>query len=82
MDVLDERRPCLTSKGRIGWAPKGSDVGDLIAAVVGSETPLVLRPKANEEYAVVGPSYIHGIMDGEAAQDEQGLKEMYDLRIV
>ncbi|KAJ4355027.1 hypothetical protein N0V95_003298 [Ascochyta clinopodiicola] len=54
-----------TEKGRMGWAPKNSVLGDVVAVLTGGRMPIVLRPHGGY-YAVVGDAYLHGIMDGEA----------------
>ena len=51
--------------GLIGWVPKNSVVGDVVAVLTGGTMPIVLRPH-NGYYTVVGDAYVHGIMDGEA----------------
>jgi hypothetical protein len=61
------------SEGRsIGLCPCGSAVGDLLCIIsLGSEVPLVLRPKGGE-FLLVGGAYVHGIMDGEATAEAEG----------
>ncbi|KAN0114446.1 Heterokaryon incompatibility protein (HET) domain containing protein [Hyaloscypha variabilis] len=65
-------RKFLVSKKRnyIGLAPKPAQVGDLICILFGCTVPVVLRRCEDEKGAVyfqlVGESYVHGIMDGEA----------------
>jgi hypothetical protein len=78
----------FSQKGYIGMAPKGVEPGDLICILYGGRVPFILRDVSskiphNEKfgarpyYKVVGDSYIHGIMMGEALDlmEEQGLKE-------
>ena len=61
---------CITDNGYIGMAPALSQVGDTVALIFGSEIPYVLRAdtarKPSLQYQLVGDSYVHGIMDGEA----------------
>ena len=61
VQTADGRRLCLSSKVRIGWVPKKGREGDLIAVAAGSQIPIVLRSRRDEEYEVVGGCYIHGI---------------------
>jgi hypothetical protein len=67
------RRVCITKKGYLGLVPDYSEKGDIIAVVVGAQTPFVLRPAdqaaEGNKYRLVGECYIHGIMDGEALAD-------------
>jgi len=60
----------VSEGGYIGLCPCGALVGDLVCVVLGSEVPLVLRPKG-EEYLLVGGAYVHGIMDGEAMAEAE-----------
>jgi hypothetical protein len=42
--------------------------------------PFVLRSKDNGRYTMIGPAYIHGIMDGEIMEAERHgeyLREMF-----
>lgn len=58
--------------GRIGSLPDDAANGDLVALFMGMRTPFVIRPVAGtDEFQVIGPCYIHGIMDGELV-DEGG----------
>lgn len=49
----------------MGLAPVGSMPGDAICVVQGCSIPLVMRPKG-DHWILIGESYVHGIMDGEA----------------
>jgi hypothetical protein len=83
----DGRRFMITEKGYMGLAPAGAREGDTIALVEGSQTPLVIGeagrrweiqsepPRTILDWQYVGTSYVHGIMDGEAWEENDG-KEM------
>ena len=61
--------------GRIGWLPGSSQSDDHICLIQGAAFPFVLRARGDGTFAVVGDSYIHGIMHGEAwPEDEAELK--------
>jgi hypothetical protein len=65
-----------TQNGRIGFVPRDSQEGDVIAVLSGCRVPMVLRPR-DGYYIVVGDAYVHGIMDGEAIEDCNGeLREL------
>ena len=51
-------------EGYIGLAPDETQVGDQVYLIVGSGAPIILRPKTNEEWQVVGRCYVHGVEDG------------------
>jgi hypothetical protein len=59
-------------KGWIGLAPTASQVGDFICILYGCTVPVVLRPKKDRDgtlfFQLVGESYVHSIMDGEATE--------------
>ncbi|KAE9369188.1 hypothetical protein N431DRAFT_427408 [Stipitochalara longipes BDJ] len=55
-----------TEKNRIGLAPSQASSGDIVFAILGCTTLLVLRRQSNDRYRVVGPCNLHGFMDLEA----------------
>jgi Heterokaryon incompatibility protein (HET) len=83
------RRFCITNNGYIGLVPPYACERDIVCAVLGAKTPLVLRPtddvagtgqdRRNSKYRLVGECYIHGIMMGEAIAPQV---EMEVLEIV
>lgn len=67
---LPNRTFVRTNCGYIGTAPLGSQVRDLITVLFGCEQLMILRSTdtsggLDPTYLVVGPSYVHGIMNGE-----------------
>ncbi|KAI1114124.1 heterokaryon incompatibility protein-domain-containing protein [Nemania sp. NC0429] len=64
------RRLARTRKGYLVVAPSHSALGDQISLFQGGNVPFVVRPMHSEsEYRLIGPSYVHGIMYGEAWDD-------------
>jgi hypothetical protein len=67
---------CLTEEGYTAVVPPLSKEGDLICIVAGLQWPCLLRQKEQQEpsqtpvYELVGICYVHGMMDGELANDE------------
>ncbi|KLU90400.1 hypothetical protein MAPG_10254 [Magnaporthiopsis poae ATCC 64411] len=58
-----------TSSGYIGWVPDTAQAGDKICVLVGCTTPVVMREEENGSYYThVGPCFILGFMEGEAAE--------------
>ena len=49
----------------MGLAPRGAAVGDWVVLCEGGARPLVVR-QSGERLELVGDSYVHGIMNGEA----------------
>jgi hypothetical protein len=65
---------CLltTNKGAVGSGPMETRPGDVVAVLDGGLVPVILRPVADQQYAVVGAGFVHGIMYGEAAIEGSG----------
>ncbi|KAL9943215.1 hypothetical protein D7B24_002947 [Verticillium nonalfalfae] len=65
-----------TQEGYIGLGPKYTKPGDKVYVVLGCDVPLILRDRhsggdranlpGEPEFEVVGDSYVHGLMSGEA----------------
>jgi hypothetical protein len=68
--LSNHRRMIRTKKGYIGLAPRYTRVGDHIGVFAGGEMPLVVR-KDGAHFLLVGESYVHGIMNGEAWVDDK-----------
>jgi hypothetical protein len=66
-------RACLnrlvfaTSSGHFGLGPQTTKDGDIVAILYGCQWPVVLR-KIEAYYKVIGLSYVHGLMYGEAVR--------------
>lgn len=64
-----QRRAFITTEaGYIGLAPTATRPGDIVAALLGCASPLVLRPADTHPcvYQVVGECYLNSFMSGEA----------------
>lgn len=59
----------------MGFGPPDMRQGDLVAVLLGSRMPFVLKEVPASEgcdksyYAVVGYCYLHGVMNGEVTSD-------------
>lgn len=60
---------CTTRKGLLASVPYTTETGDCIAVLTGGRVPFVLRPMG-DYYYLVGPCYVHGVMDGEAFSED------------
>ncbi|KAI4270803.1 MAG: hypothetical protein LQ337_006463 [Flavoplaca oasis] len=65
-DYGRNRSITITSKDQLGIAPQASRPGDFIVVFLGCRSPMVLRPKENSAYLVVGEAYVDGLVTGEA----------------
>ena len=70
------RRVGRTSGGRICCLPRDSTIGDRLVILEGCEVPMVLR-RTGQQYCVVGPCYVHGIMYGEIWQGGANLEKIH-----
>ncbi|KAH8891270.1 HET-domain-containing protein [Thozetella sp. PMI_491] len=52
-----------TEDGHIGTAPAGARVGDSICLLLGTYSPVILRPTPSGAFQVVGECYVHGLQD-------------------
>jgi hypothetical protein len=83
--VIWNRKFLVSEKnGWIGLAPMASLVGDEIFILHGCTVPVVLRRQeegdGTEFFQLVGECYIHGMMDGEAAEIATAKEEEIELR--
>jgi hypothetical protein len=56
-----DRRLAKTSEGYLCNADKDTKIGDRIAFVAGCRMPLILRPKDDGAYRVIGHAYVMGL---------------------
>lgn len=64
------RRMIRTKKGYMALAPRFAKPGDLIGVFKGGKLPLVVR-RDGEYLELIGESYVHGMMGGEAWDESQ-----------
>jgi hypothetical protein len=69
---LDQRALMTTRTGYLGLAPKAVQQGDVVAVLLGCRCPIVLRPRCDNLFHVIGECYVHGLMDGEILSQESG----------
>jgi len=56
----------VTESGRIGWAPRTADPGDVVAMFLGNRIPFVAKSVCGgDDWEYAGGCYVHGCMDGE-----------------
>lgn len=60
------RKVFVTQMGFLGLGPDEVEAGDVVCILSGGNLLYVVRPLAQDEFAFLGPSYVHGIMNGEA----------------
>jgi len=63
----------IMNSKRLGLVPNATKRGDSIAIFCGGRVPFVIRAKdgtSPSKWEIVGPCYIHGVMDGELMDQE------------
>ncbi|KAG9232006.1 heterokaryon incompatibility protein-domain-containing protein [Amylocarpus encephaloides] len=75
--VLTGRRGARTEGGYLGWVPKTALPGDLICVFDGARLPYVVREREAGRCVLVGECYIHGVMEGEVAEEGQDTRETF-----
>jgi hypothetical protein len=58
---------CITQNGYLGLVPPNSRSGDSVAVFLGGKVPFVIRA-VDGDFKLIGESYLHGIMKGEALE--------------
>jgi hypothetical protein len=64
--VISYRGFFATSEGRLGLGPRITKNGDQVWLPMGASMPFVLRPLGEKSFSMVGLTYLHGVMRGEA----------------
>ncbi|CEI61598.1 hypothetical protein FVEN_g9319 [Fusarium venenatum] len=72
-----DKRVAITGSGYLCLVPWPTRAGDRIALLQTGRTPYVLR-QSGEKWKIIGDCYVHGIMSGEAWNDEKCI----DIEIV
>ncbi|KAH6708748.1 heterokaryon incompatibility protein-domain-containing protein [Leptodontidium sp. MPI-SDFR-AT-0119] len=67
--TVANRRFFITEMGYMGLGPKEIVVGDLAVVLLGGKFPYILR-ESDGIFKLLGKSYVHGIMRGEALRPE------------
>jgi hypothetical protein len=64
------RRLFETSRGFMGLGPPAAQVGDQVCLLLGGQVLYVLRDRGYGHREFIGECYVHGMMDGQACEDE------------
>lgn len=63
---MRDRSLFTVKSGKFGLAPQACHPGDLVTALLGCNSLMILRPRGNDQYLVVGEANCDGFMDAEA----------------
>ena len=73
----------ITESGRFGLIPWLAELNDVCCICPGMKVPLILRPREDGRYGLVGHSYIHGVMAGEVMEQlEKGEVKLENIVLV
>ncbi|KAL9118904.1 MAG: hypothetical protein Q9187_004543 [Circinaria calcarea] len=72
--VAPNRKFFTTTKGFIGLGPRSMRPGDSVCIFSGGRVPFVLR-EDGDQHRLIGESYIHGLMEGQAIHNETKFRE-------
>jgi hypothetical protein len=64
-----------TRGGYVGWAYNRAEPGDSIYLLAGCSVPVILRPRADRGYTIVGYAYVEGVMRGQIMEQALESKE-------
>jgi hypothetical protein len=74
------RKAFVTQTGFLGLGPAEVEPGDVVCILFGGNLPYMMRPLGLDEFIFLGPSYVHGIMYGEAYHEvDQTQQETFVL---
>ncbi|KAK7429583.1 hypothetical protein QQZ08_003963 [Neonectria magnoliae] len=78
--VARYRRFAVTTGGLFLIGPDMMEPGDVVAVLYGGKTPFVLRQRAEGDgWTLVGECYVHGLMNGEAVEDDMLQPEEFTI---
>lgn len=67
--LMDDQCLFITTSGRLGHAFPNVSLGDQICIFSDAQVVHIIRPRSAEHtYELVGPTYVHGMMNGEVAK--------------
>ena len=70
----------VTGKGYMGLGPPEMQKEDLVAVLLGGSVPFVLHAEEQEQFSLVGESYVHGLMNGEALEELETKRRMFHIK--
>ncbi|KAH7399670.1 hypothetical protein BKA66DRAFT_437202 [Pyrenochaeta sp. MPI-SDFR-AT-0127] len=81
---LGNGRFFVTGRGYVGIAPDRTHIGDQICIIQGASVPFVVRPVKHQGFvsvhSLIGETYVHGIMYGEALSFDNVKKQTIYLK--
>jgi hypothetical protein len=75
------RSLCVTGNGYLSLVPLDTKVNDRVSILYGEKTPYILRQQG-PDFTLVGETYVHGLMNGEALEDPEFQGRVRKIRIL
>jgi hypothetical protein len=83
LGYADNRRFAITESGRFGLVARFTELNDVCCICPGMQVPLILRPREDGRYGLVGDGYIQGVMAGEVMEQlEKGEVKLENIVLV
>lgn len=70
----------VTERGHMGLGPAEMQKGDMVAVLLGGSVPFVLHAEDEGQFSLVGESYVHGFMHGEALEELDDKRCMFRIK--
>ena len=71
------RKPFITAKGNLGLGRLEPEKGDRVAIFSGFPVPYIVREIGENRYQLIGETYLHGFMDGEAMDGDPKTQKIH-----
>ncbi|KAK5661306.1 hypothetical protein OQA88_11201 [Cercophora sp. LCS_1] len=76
--LLEDHVFAITESGLLAFVPNCYEAKDVIAVVNGLGSPVLMRPTVfSGQYNLIGPCYLHGVMEGELGQGEAEIEHAF-----
>lgn len=72
-----DRRLAITRDGQICLVPHVTQRGDAVCVLLGGFYPFILRGGGPGKYNLLGPAFVHGLMDGWAVKAYEDRRQRY-----
>ncbi|KAH7310530.1 heterokaryon incompatibility protein-domain-containing protein [Stachybotrys elegans] len=66
LSLLPGRAWFMTEEGYFGLAPRIARAGDMVVVFLGCESPILVRPRPNKTFQVLGECFVYGLNDANA----------------
>lgn len=80
--MMNRRRMFISGSGLVGLAPWNAGEGDVVCALLGCRSPVVLR-RDGKGWVLIGEVFVEGFMDGEAMvglREGEFVLETFEIR--